>query len=114
MFEDTKLDVKVTLILFETYAKSYIELNYPKKVYIKISFDVSVPMNKIVVGVTASPNLKQVRSKIGSLENASYKPGGGEVKIESRKLEWKTNARTTNFNDGYVPKGGDKKVTLMG
>jgi hypothetical protein len=50
-------------------------------------------MNKIVVGVTASPNLKQVRSKIGSLENASYKPGGGEVKIESRKLEWKTNAR---------------------
>jgi microtubule-associated protein tau len=50
-------------------------------------------MNKIVVGVTASPNLKQVRSKIGSLENAAYKPGGGEVKIESRKLEWKTNAR---------------------
>jgi hypothetical protein len=43
-------------------------------------------MNKIVVGVTASPNLKQVRSKIGSLQNAAYKPGGGDVKIESRKL----------------------------
>ena len=67
-------------------------------------------MNKIVVGVTASPNLKQVRSKIGSLDNAAYKPGGGEVKIESRKLEWKTTARTSNFNDGYTPKGGDKKV----
>ena len=67
-------------------------------------------MNKIVVGVTASPNLKQVRSKVGSLENATYRPGGGDVKIESRKLEWKTTARTTNFNEGYAPKGGDKKV----
>ena len=55
-------------------------------------------MNKIVVGVTASPNLKQVRSKIGSLDNAAYKPGGGEVKIESRKLEWKTNARFYFFS----------------
>ena len=72
----------------------------------------SVSMNKIVVGTTASPNLKQVRSKIGSLDNAAYKPGGGEVKIESRKLEWKTTARTSNFNDGYAPKGGDKKVKI--
>lgn len=70
-------------------------------------------MNKIVVGVTASPNLKQVRSKIGSLDNAAYRPGGGDVKIESRKLEWKTTARTTNFNDGYIPKGGDKKVSVI-
>ena len=75
-------------------------------------FNFSVSMNKIVVGTTASPNLKQVRSKIGSLDNAAYKPGGGEVKIESRKLEWKTTARTSNFNDGYTPKGGDKKVKI--
>ncbi|KOX74503.1 hypothetical protein WN51_00486, partial [Melipona quadrifasciata] len=35
-----------------------------------------LPMNKIQVGAAPSPNLKTVRSKIGSLENASYKPGG--------------------------------------
>jgi microtubule-associated protein tau len=32
-------------------------------------------MNKIVVGNAQSPNLKKVTSKIGSLENASHKPG---------------------------------------
>jgi len=67
-------------------------------------------MNKIVVGTTASPNLKQIRSKIGSLENATHKPGGGDIKIESRKLDWKTTSRTSNLNEGYTPKGGDKKV----
>lgn len=44
-----------------------------------------IPMNKIQVGATPSPNLKVVRSKIGSLENATHKPGGGNVKIETKK-----------------------------
>lgn len=57
-------------------------------------------MNKIVVGMTGSPNLKQVRSKIGSLRNAGYKPGGGDVKIESHKLDWKPNTRVSITNDG--------------
>ena len=73
----------------------------------------SVPMNKIKVGMTSSPNLKKVQSKVGSLSNASYRPGGGEFKIKSQKLDWKAQPRTRAFNDGYTPKGGDKKVPFQ-
>lgn len=69
-------------------------------------------MNKIQVGAAPSPNLKKVTSKIGSLQNAHYKPGGGKVKIESRKLEWKADSRIAAKNEEYVPGGGDKKVSL--
>ena len=37
-------------------------------------------------------------------------PGGGQVKIEHRKLEWNTTPRTKTVNSGYAPGGGDKKV----
>ena len=33
------------------------------------------------------------QSKIGSLKHADYQPGGGNVKIESRKLDFKQKAR---------------------
>lgn len=70
-----------------------------------------VPMNKIQVGNAPSPNLKQVRSKIGSLDNATHKPGGGNIKIESKKMEFKVTApRIEAKNDKYQPKGGEKKV----
>lgn len=69
-------------------------------------------MNKIQVGAAPSPNLKVVRSKIGSLDNASYKPGGGKVKIENRKLDFgsKAQPKIAAKNDKYMPSGGDKKV----
>uniref|UniRef100_A0A1Y9H1Z4 Microtubule-associated protein n=1 Tax=Anopheles dirus TaxID=7168 RepID=A0A1Y9H1Z4_9DIPT len=69
-----------------------------------------VPMNKIQVGGTPSPNLKVVKSKIGSLENASHKPGGGNVKIETKKIDIKAAPRIEAKNDAYMPKGGDKKI----
>lgn len=69
-------------------------------------------MNKIQVGHAPSPNLKAVRSKIGSLDNASYKPGGGNVKIESKKIEIKATPRIEAKNDKYAPKGGEKKVCM--
>jgi microtubule-associated protein tau len=69
-------------------------------------------MNKVQVGSAPSPNLKTVRSKIGSLDNASYKPGGGKVKIENRKLDFsKTQPKIAAKNETYVPGGGDKKVS---
>ncbi|CAG9766831.1 unnamed protein product [Ceutorhynchus assimilis] len=69
-----------------------------------------VPMNKIQVGSAPSPNLKVVKSKIGSLDNATYKPGGGKVKIEHKKLDFKNaGSRIEAKNDKYVPKGGEKK-----
>lgn len=69
-----------------------------------------VPMNRIKVGMTASPDLKKVQSKVGSLANAKHRPGGGEFKIKSQKLEWKAEPRTKALNEGYVPHGGTKKV----
>lgn len=70
-------------------------------------------MNKIQVGSAPSPNLKVVRSKIGSLDNAHYKPGGGKVKIESKKLDFKgAGSRIEAKNEKYTPKGGEKKVNV--
>ncbi|XP_030755801.1 microtubule-associated protein tau [Sitophilus oryzae] len=70
-----------------------------------------VPMNKIQVGAAPSPNLKVVKSKIGSLENYHYKPGGGKVKIENKKLEFKNAApRIEAKNERYLPKKGEKKI----
>merc|ERR1712106_827500 len=69
-----------------------------------------VPMNKVVVGVSPSPNLRSTQSRIGSLSNTKHKPGGGQVKIEHRKLEWNAAPRTKALNTGYVPGGGDKKI----
>ncbi|KAL5285010.1 MAP2 family protein [Megaselia abdita] len=70
-----------------------------------------VPMNKIQVGGAPSPNLKAVKSKIGSLNNATYKPGGGNIKIETKKLDFnKTAPKIEAKNDKYAPKGGDKKI----
>ena len=40
-------------------------------------------------------------------------PGGGNVKIENRKLEWSAQARTVAANDRYTPGGGDKKVFIF-
>ena len=32
-----------------------------------------VPMNRVKVGMSASPNLKQIKSKVGSLNNHSHR-----------------------------------------
>ncbi|XP_076650730.1 microtubule-associated protein tau isoform X2 [Halictus rubicundus] len=73
-----------------------------------------IPMNKVQVGAAPSPNLKTVRSKIGSLENTSYKPGGGKVKIENRKLDFsKAQPKIAAKNEKYTPSGGDKKISQV-
>lgn len=72
-------------------------------------------MNKIQVGAAPSPNLKAVRSKIGSLANTTHRPGGGHVKIESHKVDFsKAQPRIEAKNDTYAPGGGDKKVRKTG
>lgn len=64
------------------------------------------------MGAAPSPNLKVVKSKIGSLQNAHHKPGGGNVKIENRKLDFaKAQPKIAAKNDNYCPSGGTKKVT---
>ena len=70
-------------------------------------------MNKIKVGSAASPNIKEVKSKIGSLSQAStYKPSGGNVKIESKKLAWKAESKIGSLgNVTHVPGGGAVKAS---
>lgn len=71
-------------------------------------------MNKVQVGNAPSPNIKAVKSKIGSLDNATYKPGGGKVKIENRKLEFgNVTPKIAAKNEAYTPSGGVKKVTEL-
>lgn len=65
------------------------------------------------VGYAPSPNLKAVSSKIGSLANANYKPGGGNVKIESRKIQIEAKPRIGARNENYQPSGGDVKVNWV-
>lgn len=73
-----------------------------------------LPMNKVQVGAAPSPNLKTIRSKIGSLDNAGYKPGGGNVKIENRKLDFsKAQPKIAAKNEKYAPSGGDKKISQV-
>lgn len=70
-------------------------------------------MNKVRVGNAPPPNLREVRSKIGSLSNTAHKPGGGKVKIENKKLEFNVSSRIAAKNEAYVPGGGEKKVSIL-
>lgn len=53
------------------------------------------------------------KPKVGSLENATHKPGGGEKKIESVKLDFKDKAKPkigSLDNTTHKPGGGNIKV----
>merc|ERR1711881_308214 len=65
------------------------------------------------VGTAPSPNTKTVTSRIGSLQNAKHKPGGGNVQIPERKLNFKTTSKPrigSLENSNHIPSGGDKKI----
>ena len=47
------------------------------------------------------------------MANASHKAGGGDVRIENRKLDWKREGRTDALNSSYKPGGGDKRVIIL-
>jgi hypothetical protein len=44
------------------------------------------PISKIPMRLAPLPNFKAARSKIGSQDNADYKPGGSHVKMHTQKL----------------------------
>jgi len=73
-----------------------------------------VPPIKAPVGLASGPNLKNVKSKIGSLNNVHHKPAGGERKIESRKLTYNTSSRVGSLqNANHKPKGGAVRVATQ-
>lgn len=56
------------------------------------------------------------KPKVGSLENATYKPGGGDKKIETVKLDFKDKAKPkvgSKENAKHIPGGGSIKVRVM-
>jgi len=60
----------------------------------------------------ATPNTKQVQSKIGSLNNVKHSPGGGNVHILSAKPDFSNVKSKVGSKDklDHKPKGGDKKI----
>lgn len=55
----------------------------------------------------------QIKAKIGSLENIHHQPGGGDFRISSRKLNWKSRSRVGSLeNINHIPGGGDIKITM--
>lgn len=44
-------------------------------------YSTELPPIKAPVGLAPNPNLKNIRSKIGSFDNIKYKPGGGDKKV---------------------------------
>uniref|UniRef100_A0A286XBY3 Microtubule-associated protein n=1 Tax=Cavia porcellus TaxID=10141 RepID=A0A286XBY3_CAVPO len=59
------------------------------------------------------PDLKNVKSKIGSTENLKHQPGGGKVEVKSEKLDFKDRVQSkigSLDNITHVPGGGNKKV----
>lgn len=55
----------------------------------------------------------QAKPKVGSLDNAAYRPGGGDKKIESVKLDFKDKAKPkvgSKENVKHQPGGGVVKV----
>lgn len=70
-----------------------------------------LPPIKAPVGNAPPPKIKQARSKIGSLDNMTHKPKGGEKKVEHVKLEWSAKSKVGSLDYAtHKPGGGDKKI----
>lgn len=58
-------------------------------------------------------DLSKVTSKCGSKDNIKHKPGGGDLKIESHKMNFKDKAQSkvgSLENVGHTPGGGSVKA----
>lgn len=56
--------------------------------------------------------IRNVSSKIGSLDNANHKPAGGDVIIETKPLSWNAQSKINSLEKAknYVPNGGNIKI----
>ncbi|XP_044905574.1 microtubule-associated protein 4 isoform X17 [Felis catus] len=60
----------------------------------------------------STPDLKNVRSKVGSTENIKHQPGGGRVQIQNKKVDIsKVSSKCgSKANIKHKPGGGDVKI----
>ena len=67
------------------------------------------------LNVTNDYSLQVVaKSKVGSLDNAKYRPGGGDKKIETRKLDFQGKSKVgSTANMKHVAGGGHVKVIML-
>lgn len=72
---------------------------------------VKLPPIKAPVGLAKGPDLKNCKSKVGSLNNIKHKPVGGKITIESQKLKWNAKSKVGSLeNKEHKPGGGKIKV----
>ncbi|XP_061611830.1 microtubule-associated protein tau-like isoform X2 [Phyllopteryx taeniolatus] len=79
------------------------------------------PVHLAAAAVAPMPDLKTVKSKIGSTKNLKHQPGGGNVQILDQKVDY-SNVQSkcgSKANIKHVPGGGnvqilDKKLDLTG
>lgn len=70
-----------------------------------------LPPIKAPVGLAKGPDLKNCKSKVGSLNNIKHKPIGGKITIESQKLKWNAKSKVGSLeNKEHKPGGGKIKV----
>lgn len=70
-----------------------------------------LPPIKAPVGLAKSPDLKNCKSKIGSLNNIKHTPAGGKVIIQTQKLHWNAKSKVGSLeNKEHKPAGGNVKV----
>ncbi|XP_025765666.1 microtubule-associated protein tau isoform X8 [Oreochromis niloticus] len=98
-------------------AKSGAEANKVKKVAVVRSTPKSPGSLKSrppapLAAAVPLPDLKNVRSKIGSTENIKHQPGGGKVQILDQKLDFSNVQSKCGSKDNikHVPGGGNVKI----
>lgn len=70
-----------------------------------------LPPIKAPVGLAKGPDLKNCKSKIGSLNNIKHTPTGGRITIPSQKLKWNAQSKVGSLeNKEHKPGGGKLKV----
>ncbi|XP_072312948.1 uncharacterized protein mapta isoform X3 [Eucyclogobius newberryi] len=104
----------------QAQAKSVAEANKVKKVAVVRSTPKSPgslktrpgPMAAATASAAPLPDLKNVRSKIGSTENMKHQPGGGRVQLLDQKLDY-SNVQSKCGSKGnikHVPGGGNVQI----
>ncbi|CAM9384652.1 unnamed protein product [Lampetra planeri] len=67
---------------------------------------------KSPMGTAPNPNLKAVRSKIGSTDNIKHQPAGGKIQIVTKKLDFShvTSKCGSMANVKHIPGGGNVQI----